>query len=39
LLIQHSKTVPYYQKYAPTDCFFGDFVHWAIPALVISPYR
>jgi len=20
--------VPYCQKYAPSDCFFGDFVHW-----------
>jgi len=19
---------PYCQKYTPTDCFIGDFVHW-----------
>jgi len=24
LSIRHSK----YQKYTPTDCFFGDFAHW-----------
>jgi len=21
-------TVPYCQKYTPTDCFFDDFAHW-----------
>jgi len=21
--------VPCCRKYTPTDCFFGDFVHWA----------
>jgi len=28
LLIRHSKSVPYYQKYTPTDSFFCDFAHW-----------
>jgi len=23
-------TVPYCQKYTPTDCVFGDFAHWAV---------
>jgi len=23
-------TVPYCQKYTPTDCFFGYFAHWDI---------
>jgi len=32
LLIWHSKYSPYCQKYAPTDCFFGDFAHWEEPA-------
>jgi len=28
MLIRHSNTVPYCQKYTSTDCVFGDFVHW-----------
>jgi len=23
------KIVPYFQKYTPPDCFFGEFAHWA----------
>jgi len=23
-------TVPYCQKYTPTDCVFGDFAHWVV---------
>jgi len=30
LLIRHSNTVPNYQQYTPTDCFFGD---WVVPVL------
>jgi len=28
LLFGTQNTVPYSQKYALTDCFFGDFAHW-----------
>jgi len=28
LLIRTQNTVPYCQKYTPTDCIFGDFAHW-----------
>jgi len=36
LLIKRSKysamlSKPCCQKYTPTDCFFGDFVHWVRP--------
>jgi len=30
LLIGTQITVPYSQKYTPTDSFFGDFSHWDI---------
>jgi len=23
-------TVPYCQKYTPTDCLFGEFAHWML---------
>jgi len=37
LLIQHANY--YCQKYTPTDCFFGDFGHWARPySKVTFPY-
>jgi len=31
MLIRHSKYSAILQKYAPTDCFFGDFTHWEVP--------
>jgi len=33
LLIRH--TVPYCQKYTPSDCFFVDFAHW-VHVLIVN---
>jgi len=35
LKIQCHMPVPC-QQYTPTDCFFGDFIHWVIATVVVA---